>query len=361
MKIAIEATLCAAQNQATGLGVYTNQLLKHLPQVLEDEDHIYLLHSQKKWHGVDYGKQFEPVSYYLCPSQFVSINLSLRKILKKLKPDIFHITCNAGSPPVSPVPVVTTVHDLFSLTSPGVPWKTRILMKLLFAQTVKNTSAFISNSEYTRQTMISYGIDAGKITPVYPGTQMDFSSEILLKKPTEHPYFLCVGALEYRKGQLMLAKAYLDALRTAPALPDLYFIGSDRSSGAEILKMAAENPKLKYLNFVSKEDLCSYYQHASAFLFPSYEEGFGIPVVEALKAGLPVICSDIPVLREVAAGGACFVKPETNAFKEILLQYANSKIIFPDHKNYQPIISRFDWLENARQTMLIYKKTAGIS
>ena len=360
MKIAIEANLCAAQEQATGLGVYTDQLLKALSDILSPEDHIYLLHARKQWNGADYGKQFEPVSYASGPSQFVSIICSLRKVLQKLHPDLFHATCNAGSPPVSPVPVVTTVHDLFSLSAPGVPWKTKLLMKCLFHWTVRNSSFFISNSEYTKQTLISYGITAEKIRTVYLGTQMDFSTVKRTERPTERPYFLCVGALEPRKGQVMLAESYLSALQKVPDLPDLYFIGSDRGSGEMILKMSAQTPKLKWLNFVSREELICYYQHASAFLFPSYEEGFGIPVIEAMKAGLPVICSDIPVLREVAGSGAYFVKPETTFFREALLEYSAGKLSFPDETALQSHLMRFNWHETARQTLQIYRETAGV-
>ncbi len=359
MKIAIEANLCAAQEQATGLGVYTDQLLKALPEVLESEDHIYLLHARRKWNGPDYGKQFEPLSYAAGTSQFVSISFALRQVLKKLAPDVFHVTCNAGSPPVSPVPVVTTVHDLFSLRSGGVPWKTRMLMRLLFHWTVRNSSFFISNSEYTRQTMIDYGIAPEKIQTVYLGTQMDFAAEAMHKRLASQPYFLCVGALEARKGQLMLAEAYLSALQIDPDLPDLYFIGSDRGSGEGILRMAERTPKMKWLNFVSKEELIGYYQNASAFVFPSYEEGFGIPVVEALKAGLPVICSDIPVLREVAGQGGYFVKPEAASFCNALLQYSSGAISFPEAAQLRMEVARFDWHETARQTFRIYQQAAG--
>lgn len=358
MKIAIEANLCAAKEQSTGLGVYTDQLLKALADILAPEDHIYLLHARNQWQGPDYGSQFEPVSYAAGSSQFVSICFSLRKFLQKLNPDIFHVTCNAGSPPISPVPTVTTVHDLFSLSLPGVPWKTKMLMKLLFHWTIKNSSAFISNSEYTKQTMISYGIDAAKIQTVYLGTQMEFPAEKIKLKQTEGPYFLCVGALEPRKGQVMLAEAYLAALQQAPHLPDMYFIGCDRGDGQKMQNLSAQSPKLKWLNFISGEELISYYQNASAFLFPSYEEGFGIPVIEAMKAGLPVICSDIPVLREVAGNGACFVKPETAAFRDTLLQYADGKINFPAPESFQSHLARFNWHETARQTMQIYRKAA---
>ena len=76
MKIAIEANLCAAQEQATGLGVYTDRLLKALSDIITPEDRIYLLYSRKQWQGPDYGKQFEPVSYAIGNSQFISITFN---------------------------------------------------------------------------------------------------------------------------------------------------------------------------------------------------------------------------------------------------------------------------------------------
>ena len=358
MKIAIEANLCSAQEQATGLGVYTDQLLKALSSIIAPEDHIYLLHAQKQWQGYDYGKQFEPVSYSAGSSQFVSIAFNLNKVLKKINPDVFHVTCNAGAPPISSVPTVTTVHDLFALSVQGVPLKTRLLMKLLFSWTFKNSSFIISDSEYMKQSLISKGIDGNKIQTIYLGTQMEFPAESLQNKQIEQPYFLCVGALEPRKGQVMLAQAYLSALQINPHIPDLYFIGSDRGDGQKIQKLSEQSQKLKWLNFVSRDELISYYQNAEAFIFPSYDEGFGIPVLEAMKAGLNVICSDIPVLREIAGFGAYFVKPEISDFREALLKYAAGELTFPDSASLKSHLARFNWQETARQTMQIYRKAA---
>ena len=187
---------------------------------------------------------------------------------------------------------------------------------------------------------------------------MEFPAESLQNKQIEQPYFLCVGALEPRKGQVMLAQAYLSALQINPHIPDLYFIGSDRGDGQKIQKLSEQSQKLKWLNFVSKAELISYYQNAEAFIFPSYDEGFGIPVIEAMKAGLNVICSDIPVLREIAGFGAYFVKPEISDFREALLKYAAGELTFPDSASLKSHLARFNWQETARQTMQIYRKAA---
>jgi Glycosyltransferase len=167
--------------------------------------------------------------------------------------------------------------------------------------------------------LIQYGLEAEKLKVIYLGSQFDFeNAETSPQYP--RPYYLCVGALEKRKGQVMLCRAYLEALKHKPDLPDLLLAGPDRGEGAQIMELARQSDKIKRLSYLEKEKLRAFYQHADCLIFPSFYEGFGLPVVEAMKAGIPVLCSDIPPLREIAAGYADLVPPEENAFTKALLE-----------------------------------------
>lgn len=350
MKIAIEASF-ANETKKTGLGVYTHKLLSAMAEQADSGDTFFLLHSQKEWSGPDYGKNFIPVSYACTGSQFFSILFRLNNVLKKLNPDLFHIFCNAGSPPDCPVPTVTTVHDLFFLHTKDLPFKTKLILKLLFRWTVRNSVHFISNSETTKRSLVDFGLPAEKITTIYPGADSLKSVPVTTEKP--EPYFLCVGALEQRKGQVMLVDAYQQAIQLNPDLPDLLLIGPDRGDGAKIRRMIERCPKVRYLDYVTDQELTRYYSNASALFFPSYQEGFGLPLIEAMSIGLPVVCSDIPVFREIADPCAVFVSPDPYSFCNAFLDFSSFR--FPTG-HAQKKARSFTWERSAAELLQFYRE-----
>lgn len=354
MNIAIEATLAAAE-QPTGLGVYVDALLSALSQKQNCSDTFYLLHASEKWNGKDYGKNFIPVSYHCTNSQLFAILFRLNRVLKHIGADLFHATCTTGVPPVCSIPVVTTVHDLFPVTLPGFSWKSKMLFRLLFHWTQKNTTRFICNSMDTRNEFCKFAGKPVSAEIIYPGTQFDSISAVPDPIQTA-PYFFCAGALESRKGQTDLCKGYAAALKIKPDLPDLIFAGPDRGAGDAVRHYIAETSgKIKWLNYVDKETLFSLYSHADAFVFPSKFEGFGIPLIEALKCGTPVICSDIPVFREIAGDVAYYVQTDAESFRECILSYADGKIALPNPEKCKNIASRFKWGFTAGKTMQVYR------
>ena len=351
MNLAIEANLVAGEKEPTGLGVYVDSLLSSFARNGEwtAAHTFYLLHARQEWRGKDYGRRFVPVSYRMTRSQFAGIAFHLNHTLNALHADLFHATCTAGLPPRLSIPGVVTVHDLFQLTSPDVPLRTRLLMRLLFRWTRRNAACFICNSAFTRHELTRFGIPEAKTAVVLLGSRFAFSpQEAHRVSSPRRAYFLCVGAIEPRKGQLMLCRAYCKALAENPELPDLIFAGPDRGDAHTLREMAAAQPKIRYLGFVGDEELADLYRGASLFVFPSFAEGFGIPVAEAANAGLPVLCSDIPVLREIADGFAKFAAPDEDAFAEALLA-------FPRSRNERKSAAHFSWDACARETMRIYQ------
>ncbi len=350
MKIAIEASFLN-EKKKTGLGVYTQKLLAAMAAQADPADTFFLLYSQKEWSGPGFGKNIIPVSYACTGSQFVSILFRLNKVLKALKPDLFHVFCNAGTPPRCPVPTIATVHDLFFLTAKDLPFKTKWILKLLFRWTVRNSFHFISNSETTKRSLADFGIPAQKITTIYPGAD---SLRVLPAAPGKNgDFFLCVGALEQRKGQVMLVSAYLQAIQLNPDLPDLVLIGPDRGDGKKIQKMIADCPKVRLLDYVTDQELAAYYSSASVLFFPSYQEGFGLPLIEAMAAGLPVVCSDIPVFREIADSCAVFIPPDLDSFRNALLDFNTFRF---QTESARKKARSFTWEKAAAELLQFYRK-----
>ena len=356
MRIAIEATLLC-QSARTGLGVYLDRLLKALASVAPVDMEFVLLYAGKQWTGGDYGSRFRTVSYHCTRSQFLSIITRLNAVLRREKIDVFHAPANTGLPPRTTVPAVVTVHDLFPLTRPAGNLKSRFLAKILYAWALKGARRIICNSRYTQAQVVERGADAARTTVIYPGAERDFSAFPAGEPPfAGRKYFLCVGALEARKGQVMLARAYAAANVARRDLPDLLFVGPDRGDGEKLRVLAARTPQIRWPGYVSEHELANYYRYAAALVFPSFDEGFGIPVIEALGANIPVWAADIPVLREIAAGRAHFIPPAEDAWRDAFLDWENAVAAARNSAGRNSTIPPpdFSWQTAARETAAVY-------
>ncbi len=318
MIIAIEATL--AQGIATGLGVYVRNLLRVMPR-LAPEHTFLLLHANRRWRGPDFGPNCRPVSYW-CGKQSLAIRFRLNRVLRQTGAELFHVTCTTGAPPACCVPVITTVHDLYPLMAPELCRPAhRWFFRLLWGWTMRSSQRFIANSEFTATELARLtGLPRDRITTIplaadserSPPRQMLRQSRPAGLDDLQEPFILCLGAVEPRKGQLFLAEAWSAALAATPDLPELVFAGPDRGAGAALATRLREpglRGRARWLGTVDSATRDWLYAQASIFIFPSFYEGFGLPVLEAMHRFLPVLCADIPVLREVAGEAALFAAP----------------------------------------------------
>ena len=288
--LAFEASLIA-KGSKTGLGQYALNLLVEL---MKREDlKITLIHSSKEWEGPDFGLPTE--SYYFW-KESLAIYFRLNSILKRIGADVFHAPGNTGIPSRVAIPAVVTVHDIFPLLSPDqVAPRFYKAFKHLHKWVMKGASRLLIDSQMTSKAIQSYySCTDEKFEVVHLGPCNQFTWE------GGGDYFLCVGAIEPRKGQLFLARRYLEALECNSEIEDLIFIGTDRGDAAELQGLIEQSKgKIKWLNYVSDEELCERYKKCKALYIPSSYEGFGLSVLEGVLAGAPVICSGIEVLREV--------------------------------------------------------------
>lgn len=360
--IAIEATLVSQKKNPTGLGGYVHNLLKAFSGMNQEEFHFHLLYSTEEWQGENYGENFTPVSYRFTKHQSAAIVFNLNTVLKKIKADLFHATCNTGVPPFINVPVLTTVHDIYPIIAKhDVSLKSHLLFKLMFSWSAKNTTLFLCNSKFTMSEMERYGIPKEKLDYAHLAPCMEFSG-ISHNKEIAEKYMLCVGAIEKRKGQAILLDAYCKALEKKPDLPALIFIGPDRGDGYYLKEHENSNGKVKWLNYVDDETMKQYYANAEIFICPSFYEGFGLPLLEAISAGLPVICSDIPVFHETAHDYPLFVKTDAESFRDALLNIdscisgcrAKSRMA-------REIKAEYSWCRTAEKTLAAYRKLLGNS
>jgi len=324
--------------------------------------HEFLLfHSTPEWNGPDFGPEFKTVSYFYW-KQSLGIAFRLNRELENQRVDIFHATCTTGMPPHISIPSVSTICDIYPILYPG---KCNFLQlhffKFLFRWTIKNSDSFICISEFTASELQKhFAIPGDKIavTLLAPANTGQITSEI---SPEMRNGIICVGAIEPRKNQLMLLTAYRQALAIQPAMPPLTFIGPDRGDGARLdsfIKNWKLSDKVRHLNYVSAAELEDYYRRSALFVFPTTYEGFGIPLLEAVRYDLPILCSDIPVLREIGDDFPVFLSPDdVNDWSMAMIDFffGELKNSF-NYKSPENILLKFSWSRCAEQTLEIYSK-----
>jgi len=222
------------------------------------------------------------------------------------------------------VPVVATVHDLAWLDHPGtVDWPRQIYYRWLVPRSLRSASALAVNSEATRADVVRHFPELGARIWTTPwGTPSWVEDAVAAapdtRPPVDRPYFLFVGSREPRKNLAGLLDAYSDLLREATPgeTPDLVLAGPSGWNDRSIRRRLADlgpTGKVRTLGYCPPEQLFVCYQEALALVYPSFHEGFGLPILEAMAAGLPVLTSDRGAMREVAGEAALLVDPDQKA------------------------------------------------
>lgn len=279
------------------------------------------------------------------------IFLGFNKIIKSLKPDIIHVQNFA--PSIKTVPIVNTVHDLcFRYYSDLFGLKTRLAFKHFFKRSLDLSDAIICVSEFTKSSLLKfYDVDPRKIFVVYEAADKCFkyieNRPKLKKFDLNDRYFLVVGNIENRKLPYTIINAFNIIFNKYPDV-QIVFAGPNK------LKIKSTK-NIRILGYVSDEELNYLYNGSVSLIYLSLCEGFGLPIIEAMATKTPVICSNIPVFREIADNKAVFV---SNA-KELSIAINN----FLENKDLRKKFSLlghkrskfFSWNKTAIQTLKIYE------
>ena len=307
-----------------------------------------------------------PVKHGLARTLF-----GLNYATRKLKPDILHVT--TLTPFHKIVPTVLTVHDLCFITKrKAYGLKTVLAFALFFARSLKNADWIIVPSQTV----------AGKLSELFPETSAKtsviYEAADTIFSPTEdkahvknylssnlginRPYFLVVGNIEKRKSPFEILKSF-QKLLTKQKNTCLVFVGTNKLGG--IMQAKYENlikeGYLKILKYTKDQDLNLLYNGAQASVFFSSCEGFGLPILESMKCGTPVVCRDIPVFREVAGDSALFCKNTTELYLA-MLRVNKDLSLRKKLANQGFERSRFfSWDKAAKETHKVYKKVLSSS
>ena len=275
---------------------------------------------------------------------------------------LVHVPAALG--PVRPrTPLVLTIHDVLPLAHPE--WFTGVLLahaRHVLPRIARRAARVLTVSEHARGEIVDrLGVDPERVTAIHNGVDPVFRPREVPDEWLERrfglrrPFLLCTGTLEPRKN----LQAVLAAM---PALPDdlgLAIAGAGGwSTGPIDAALERFGPRARRLGFVSDEDLARLYSAAACFVFPSLGEGFGIPPLEAMACGTPVVSSDRSALPEATGGAALLVDPErpeqlADAVRSVLEDGAAWRERGLAHA------AGFTWERTAERTHEVYREVAG--
>ena len=321
MRIGIDYT--AAVRQGAGIGRYTRGLIRALAEI--DQETPYVLFSA----GRDPDPRPWPSNF--SPRQVPLSDRHLSIVWHRLRLplpiewftgplDLFH-SPDFVLPPVRRARTVLTIHDLSFLRYPEC-FSPPLLRYLLAAvpRSVERADLVLADSENTRDDLIELlGVPAESIRVVYAGVEPEFTPRpqaevqaVRERYGIQRPYLLGLGTLQPRKNFRRLIEAY-HLLREEHDIPQQLVIGGGHGWLYEPIMEAIERHGLqedvRLIGFCDDADLPALYTGADLFAFPSLYEGFGIPVLEAMACGTPVVAADTSSLPEVAGDAALLVPP----------------------------------------------------
>ena len=279
--------------------------------------------------------------------------------------DVVHAT-NLVVPPVRRAALVSTVHDLGIDVLPEVvpqPW--RALYRRGLRRSVAEADVLIAVSEATKEALLDrYPIDGDRVvvTPLGPNVSAETARDdsVLRRLGIEPPYLLSVGTVEPRKNHARLVRAFA---AVAPDVPEHRLViagmsGWGQDAVDEAIETAGLESRVVLTGGVSDSELASLYANADAFAFPSLYEGFGIPVVEAMRFGLPTLVGDTPSLIEVGGDAVVAAVPtDVDALVD------GVRRVLTDDGTRRALTSAalqrgagFSWTETARLTAGAYER-----
>ena len=354
----------------TGLGSYGRTLINSLSAV--DTDDAFLLYAPDKGRE-DLRSQIvlrPNVTFHYPDNAHGGLKRALWRshgIVKDLlhnKVDLYHGLSGELPPGIhkAGIPTVVTIHDLIFLRHPEYyHWLDVQIYRWKFFQTLKEADHIIAISECTKRDILYYGdYPEEKISVIYQSAARRFTTtnteeDTTILQGLGNRYILQVGTLEERKNALESMAALED-------LPDdihLVLVGRQTPYTEQLLRYARQQglePRLHILCGVSNDDLPVLYHHAACFVYPSRYEGFGIPIIEAIQCGLPVVAATGSCLEEAGGPDSLYVSPDDpHALAEAVLTMLNR----PDRAEViarsQEYVRRFENDSVAEEVKEVYR------
>ncbi|MCH2223226.1 MAG: glycosyltransferase family 4 protein [Crocinitomicaceae bacterium] len=322
MRVAIN-TRFLLPTKMEGFGWYAYEISKRLVENHPDVDFVFFFDRPYDQKFV-FGANVTPVVLYpqaRHPILFkIWFDFSIKRALRKYKPDVFFspdgYLCLKTN-----VPQVPVIHDVnFEHHPEDLPKTARNYLQKYFPKFARKASQIITVSNYSKSDIsATYGIDTSKIHAIWNGASEVFrplekkEQESIRRQYTDgKDYFLFVGALHPRKNLKRLLKAYEGLITNNPSIDtQLVIVGEElwKNTSFDLEISDVIKSRIHFTGHVKLEELAKIMGSAFAFTFVPYFEGFGIPIVEAMKCGTPILSGNLTSLPEVAGDAAIYCDP----------------------------------------------------
>jgi glycosyltransferase involved in cell wall biosynthesis len=366
MRFSVDAH--AIGRRLTGNEVYIRNLLESFAAVDEKSEFIAYVSTAAATAGVP--RRF--TCRTIARNPWVRLGFDLPRLLRADRPDLVHVQYTA--PASCSVPIVASVHDVSFLEHPEYFTAARALqLRLTVKHTVNRAARVITSSEFSRNAIARlYGIGPERIAVVpnaaaslfRPLAHEESAAWVGRRFGIPAPYLLTVGDLQSRKNQAGLIRAFAEMLRARPELPHRLVLAGKESWHAETVHRAAAasgvTDRIHFTGFVSDDEVVRLYNGCEFFVFPSFYEGFGLPVLEAMACGRPVACSNSSALYETADACALLFDPHsTGEMTRAMLDLAlDAELRSRMGRLGLQRAAQFTWRKTAEQTLAVYYEVA---
>lgn len=357
--------------KGTGIGTYTENILKNMLEMNKDDYfHIY-------WSGADYEsftahntkiimaskKHHRFFEQYYFPDNLKNENI-----------DVFHIPQNGiGISEYISCKKIVTIHDLIPYVMPetvGKGYLAKFLKEL--PRVVELSDGIITVSEWSKKDILKFfPIEENKVyvTPLAadkkykPLNREKCKYELKNKYNITKPFILYIGGFSPRKNVKALLIAFSQVFNRLNQEYELVIVGANKDDGSYLSKMSSSldvSSNIIFTGFAPEEDLPILYNGCDIFVYPSLYEGFGLPPLEAMNCGTPVITSNISSIPEVVGDGGILIDP----FNTASLIDALEMVLNDDNKKKELSekglirASSYSWKKTAEETIKVYKKVA---
>ena len=391
MKIGIDCRMYGPKH--TGIGRYVQNLVENLLEIDKENSYVLFVKDDRTEEienlKIKYSFKIDNLKLKIIPSKVQHYSfkeqVALPVLIRKEKLDLMHF-------PHFNVPVfyrgkyIVTIHDLIKHSSRGMTTTTRsswfywlkyLGYKLVFSQAVKKAKKIITPSQFVKdEVVMEYKVNPEKVVVAYEGVDEKLKAKseerktmvqnlkLLERYEIKKPYLLYVGSVYPHKNVERLIEAvkllnnkYLtsDILHITLVIVCARNVFGERLRNKVVQMEAQEFVTLA--GFVPDEDLAVLYRQAEAFVFPTLSEGFGLPGLEAMEAGCPVICSNIPVLREVYGEAAVYFNPlDTKDIAKKILEVMGQKDKRDNlREEREKQVRKYSWSKMAKETLSVYQ------
>ncbi len=375
-----------------GIGTYIRNTVQALSRI--DHDNRYILAGRKE-DLREFGELPDNFKRAVFPRSDSGLlnQISFPLFLRQLKPDLCHVPLNAA-PLLMPKPYVVTIHDMSSLLFPELPQQDNNSLRhqyrlFRFRRSLLRAARIIAVSKSTQRDVEDLmRVPHDRIRQIYSAPDPQFleyarlaavggtSYETERKKTLDrhqisYPFLLYAGNIRPHKNIPRLVEAFAvlrNELENHPVYKDLrlIIIGDEMWKQPQVRRMVIQTrmePFVRFFGFVPFDTLRAFYSAATVFAFPSLYEGFGMPPLEAMASGTPVVCSGTSSLPEVVGDAAVLVNPENvfdiaRGIREVLLDEGLRASLIA---RGQVQARSFSWDQTAKQVLDVYRESRDIS